>query len=236
MISCPFSLRYCLLFILIAIDAGTIWSQSDVPLILDSGVDVNLKVGGGFILNAGMRYRDIMIADLGEAPIASDSRFLQFSSNLNYQIGFYDRLGGGVMFRSNSVGKDGVSNEFRITQEYIHVKKYNALRLAHRFKLDQRTFESLSPEFRFRYRFSLDMPLNGLKLDPGEFYALISTETLLNNGTAFAPEWDQRFNLAIGNQVLENMKGQVDIQYRGEDFTARTKNRIFLIVSLIISL
>lgn len=236
MISSPFSLRYCILIVLLTYCTGVMWSQADLPLVFDSGVDVNYKTGEAFTVNAGLRYRDVVVADLGKAPIAPNSRFLQFSSNVNYQLGFSDRIGGGLMYRFNSIGKDGISNEFRITQEYIHIFKYEALRLAHRLKLDQRTFEALSPEFRFRYRISLDMPLNGLKLDPGEFYALISAETLLNSGTAFEPEWDQRINLSIGNQILENIKLQIDAQYRGEDFTSATKNQIFLIASLIIGL
>lgn len=211
-------------------------SQSRVPLVLDSGISVNLKLDKGFTLNASMGYRDLLVSDIGETPLAPDSRHLQLATNLNYQLGFYDRLGGGCMYRFNSVGKDGVSNELRLSQEYIHVRKYAVVRLAHRLKLDQRIFKTLSTEYRFRYRISIDLPLNGVKLDPGEFYALASTETLLNAGQAFTPDWDQRFNLGIGNQVNKAVKGQFDLQYRADSFSKGTLSRFFLVAAVIVGL
>ena len=211
-------------------------AQSQVPLVLDSGISVNLKLNKGFTLNAGLGYRDLLVSDIGDSPLAPDSRHLQLATNLNYQLGFYDRLGGGFMYRFNSVGKDGVSNELRLSQEYIHVRKFTVMRLAHRLKLDQRIFKSLSTEYRFRYRISIDLPLNGVKLDPGEFYALASTETLLNLGQAFTPDWDQRFNLGIGNQVNKAVKGQFDLQYRADSFSKGTLSRVFLVAAVIVGL
>jgi hypothetical protein len=234
MISFRFS-RAILLALLLG-HSGVLFSQSQLPLVLDSGVDVNKKFASGFTLNMGARYRDLLVSDLGSRPLAPNSRHLQLSTNLNYQLGLYDRLGGGLMYRFNSVGKDGISNELRFTQEYIHITQINAVRLAHRLKSDQRLFKSLSTEFRFRYRLSADFPLNGLKLDPGEFYALIATETLLNSGEAFKPEWDQRFNLAFGNQITPFVKAQLDLQYRAESFSNQLQNQIFLFTSVIVGL
>ena len=231
-----FPSRQAIILMLLLGWSGVLFSQISVPFVLDSGVDVNKKLKNGFTLNLGIGYRNLLFADLGSSPVAANSRHMQISTNLNYQLGFYDRLGGGLMYRFNSIGKEGISNELRFTQEYIHVIQLNAVRLAHRLKLDQRTFRSLSTEFRFRYRVSVDFPLNGLKLDPGEFYILVSTETLLLSGQAFKPEWDQRVNLAIGNQVTQTLKGQVDLQYRAEGFSNELQNQIFLVVALIVGL
>ena len=140
------------------------------------------------------------------------------------------------MYRFNTVGDSDAVNELRSTQQYTYGRRYNSLRIVHRLKLDQRFRDSRATVHRFRYRLSADLPLAGLKLDTGEFYIVASLETLLNAASADRPEWDERFVLGLGNQILADLKIQLDIEYRIEAFNINRDQRIFVITALVYNL
>jgi len=82
----------------------------------------------------------------------------------------------------------------------------------------------------------LDVPLNGLELDTGEWYVLASTESLLNLSKQASAMWDQRITMGIGRQWTTNIKIQMEAEYRWEDYVNISERRAFLRFSCIYQL
>ncbi|MGB5274038.1 MAG: DUF2490 domain-containing protein, partial [Flavobacteriaceae bacterium] len=100
---------------------------------------------------------------------------------------------------------------------------------------EQRISPSLT-RHRFRYRFAIDLPLNGEKLDVGEAYLVVATEALQTSSRGRAPSFDQRLTSLIGWQIGPEAKWQIGMEYRAEDYFKDTETILFLLSSLVFSL
>jgi len=89
---------------------------------------------------------------------------------------------------------------------------------------------------RFRYRFTLDFPLEGEKVDVNEAYLILNTEALLNAARGRKAKYDQRFTAALGWLLDEKAQLQAGLEYRLENYTGNTQTVLFLNSSLIFSL
>ena len=101
----------------------------------------------------------------------------------------------------------------RLIQQYAIVSRFSNFRLGHRFSADQ-TFSSLdAPTFRFRYRITFDLPLNGQKPDAKESYFKINHEYL---SILQAKELDLEIRLipAYGYLISDQNKIEAGIDYR----------------------
>lgn len=213
--------------IVLCIFLGVNLCYSQTPGLWETELAVNTKINNRWSLNLGTSNRNTFSNDLGNTPLQLKTNHLQFEINTAYEVGFYSKLGAGVMYRFNTIANKNAENELRITEQFSLAKYYNALRMVHRFKWDQR-IKTSETVHRFRYRFSTDFPLQGLQLDPQEFYLILSTETLLNAGASIKPAWDQRVVTALGYQLSKPIKLQFDVEYRVEDFV-NPGSRWFLI-------
>ncbi len=82
-------------------------------------------------------------------------------------------IGGGYLAR---ISENGIRH--RAIQQISISRNYPSFRLSHRISMDQ-SFGMQNPaEFRFRYRLSSEIPLQGQSLDPGEFFLKLSNEYL----------------------------------------------------------
>lgn len=105
----------------------------------------------------------------------------------------------------------------RIIQQYALVKRLRNFRLNHRFRTDQTFTDQEKIEIRFRYRLSFEIPLNGLTLDPDEFYLLVSNEpifSLQNQGF----EVENRLVFGMGKLYSNGQKLEWSIDYRTDGF------------------
>jgi hypothetical protein len=126
------------------------------------------------------------------------------------------------------------SYELRITEQFNYNKKLPfGVRYGHRIRSEQRIFEN-ETIFRQRYRFAIDFPLNGEKLEVGEAYFVGAFEGLLSLGKLSKPEIDQRTTAQIGWQLSENLKLQTGLEYRFEAFNIKTQNLLFILTSAIL--
>jgi len=73
--------------------------------------------------------------------------------------------------------RDGNSIHRSILQ-YSFVNKSTLGLMAHRLTTDQTFSNRFATEYRLRYRISLEVPLSGSKVNPGEFYLKLQTEGL----------------------------------------------------------
>ncbi|TDE09237.1 DUF2490 domain-containing protein [Dyadobacter psychrotolerans] len=91
----------------------------------------------------------------------------------------------------------------RLIQQFSNVKDLEVFINAHRIVLDETFSSGTPPEFRLRYRFGAETPLNGRQIDPREFYGKVNNEYL---GLLARQEADLeiRASLARGYNVTDD--------------------------------
>jgi hypothetical protein len=149
----------------------------------------------------------------------SDSENPQFSHYRTDIMGFFDRsLKPGVsvalgLFHRFQENEDGN----RIIQQLALLQKSRVVRINHRFRTDQ-TFTRNKPlEVRFRYRLSVEVPLQGDEVDPGELYFLSSAESIFSHqGGNF--EIENRLVASLGKFFNKTEKLEWGFDYRTDGY------------------
>ncbi|MGS2725457.1 DUF2490 domain-containing protein [Psychroserpens sp. BH13MA-6] len=137
----------------------------------------------------------------------------------------------GIMLRNRRFFDSNSSNEFRLTQQYNIKSLYRTLRFGHRFRSEQRFYNNFTA-FRFRYRFAIDVPLQGLKLDYGETYFVITNEGLLTTSNILKPELEYRISPNIGLLLSEELNLDFGLELRLDKFNLAVKETLFFYSSI----
>ncbi len=217
------------LFFLLLLCCFDIVAQNDFEALGESSFAVNHKVSQNYGINIALRSRYYLYKN-DELTITQRQLDLVHFSNfkLNYK---YD-LSLGLQYRNRDLFSNSL-NELRLTEQFNYKKRSFGLRYGHRFRTEQRILKT-DIIFRQRYRFAVDFPLNGEKLDSGETYFVGSIEGLLSLSKHDAPEIDYRTTAQIGWQLTEDLKLQTGLEYRLEAFNIKAENSIFILTSAIL--
>lgn len=211
---------------------GTILAQGNLTGYWQPQFAINYDVNEVYSHNFSVANRNYIIDDselLLKTRQIDLAHFSRFKTKDNQSIA----LGIQYRFRSNF---DGGDNELRITQQFNVTSKPLSVRYGHRFRSEQRITESLTTH-RFRYRFAMDFPLMGEKLDLGEPYFVGSFENLLSVAKGTSSQYDVRLSGQIGWQLDHGLKLQAGVEYRMEEFTSGLpQNVVFLLTSAQLSL
>lgn len=132
----------------------------------------------------------------------------------------------GLMFRNRSVFEDS-SNEIRFTQQYNRKSIFKTLRFGHRIRSEQRFYDNYTA-FRFRYRLALDLPLQGLKLDVGETYLVLTNEALLTSAKINKPELEYRISPSFGVLLSKDLNFEFGVELRLDKINIKTDETVFL--------
>lgn len=194
-------------------------------------IALNYKVTGAYSHNFSIQNRNFIYDD---SAVQLRVRQFDFSHFSNYKIQDNQSIALGVLYRSRSVFDSG-SNELRLTQQYNFQSRPYIVRYGHRLRSEQRITNSKTVH-RFRYRFSMDFPLKGEKLDIGEPYFVGNLESLLSVAKMDQPQYDTRFTLNFGWQLTAKTKFQIGSEYRLEDFNQDLEQVLFFLTTLNISL
>lgn len=206
-------------------------AQSEFEGLGESSFAVNKQISSDYKINFSLRSRYYFYQDNGLNFNNRQIDLVHFSTlNLDYN----HSLSMGVQYRIRE-SIDGESDELRLTQQFNYTKKDGALRYGHRLRFEQRILDQLTI-FRGRYRFALDLPLNGEKLDVGEGYLVSSMEGLISVGKQIRPELDHRTTTQIGWLISETLKLQFGLEYRFEAFNIDTEEKLFILTSAILKL
>ena len=208
------------------------WAQENLTAYWQPQISLNYKVAKNYSHNFSFANRSYLYQD---EDFQFNARQIDISHFSNLKVGDNQSFGLGVQYRFREVFEDGKSNELRFTQQYNIVQKSRSLRFGNRFRAEQRITTSQTIH-RFRYRLALDFPLQGVQLDVGESYLIVSTESLLSAAKASKPEYDQRITAHLGWLLSERTKLQVGSEYRFENYAQNTENVLFLLTGLIVSL
>ncbi|WP_400075236.1 DUF2490 domain-containing protein [Winogradskyella sp. R77965] len=206
-----------------------LFSQSDFEGLGETSFSLNHKVSGDYKINFAVRSRYYLYQD---NDFNFENRQLDMVHFSTLNLDYNHSLSLGVQYRLRE-SIDGGSNELRLTQQFNYTKRNLALRFGHRVRFEQRILENLTI-LRSRYRFALDFPLNGEKLDVGENYLITSMETLLSHSKKIKPELDNRTTVHLGWLVSETLKMQFGLEYRFEALNIKTEEKLFILTSLIL--
>lgn len=124
----------------------------------------------------------------------------RFTPNFSGGMGYMHRFEGGRQI-------------FRTLQQIAFNGNWSGLIYAHRLRTDQTFSENEAPEFRLRYRFGLEIPLNGARLDDKEFYIRTNNEHIASiQSTEFA--YEIRLLGMLGYRFSKNLRIESGIDYR----------------------
>ena len=108
------------------------------------------------------------------------------------------------------------SNAYRTTQQVSYSKRSSSIRFAHRIRTDQTYRLAFNTIWRFRYRYSIELPLQGADLNDNEFYLISSAEVLFITSKG-QTNFQQRLSGSLGYFINNRNKFEIGIDYRATD-------------------
>ncbi len=219
------------LFFMVVVLGFQLQGQSDFKSFGESEFAVNHKFSQDYKVNFKLGTRYYLYEDNN---FYSKVRQIDVAHFSTFSLTFNHSLSLGIQYRNRDWFEES-SNELRLTQQFNYTKKHFSKRFGHRLRLEERIFDS-STTYRLRYRFALDFPLNGERVDIGEAYMVTSMEALWSMNKLIAPELDHRTNVQLGWQLTKTFKLQTGLQYRFEALNINTENRLFILTSGILKI
>lgn len=210
-------MKKMLLFLLI-LCGGYLHSSAQVQQRFFTGIFPELsltrKVSDRHKLNFKVENQRVIFDNLD-----SDSENPQFSHYRTDIMAFFDRslkpgmsIAAGLFHRFQE-NEDGN----RIIQQFALTQKTRSVRINHRFRTDQTFTRNEALEVRFRYRLSVEVPLAGETIDPGEFYFLTSAETIFSQ-QAGDFEIENRLAASLGKFYDKTRKLEWGVDYRTDGY------------------
>lgn len=193
-------------------------------------ISLNHKVNKNYEYNFGFEKRSILYR---KNAVEFKVRQFDLSHFSTFTIFHNQKLSLGVMYRYADEFEE-TQNEVRFTEQYNFTYNPHVIRYGHRVRAEQH-IKSENTIHRFRYRFALDFPLSGEKLDIGESYMVTSAEMLYSIANNIVPELDTRLNLEIGWLLNNNFKLQTGLEYRLENFNNQPGHILMLLTEAAIS-
>lgn len=211
---------------------GILFCQGQMVSFWEPQVSLNYKVTSTYSHNFSVVNRNYVYES---NTLQLRTRHLELAHFSTLKIRDNQSWSLGVMYRFRNIFEEERNNELRFTEQYNITHGAYRIRFGHRLRLEQR-FGNERLIHRFRYRFAMDIPLEGDKLDIGESFLVGSTESVLSISNSDRPSYDQRLSLAIGWLLIDRVTFQTGVEYRIEDYTLESNNLLFLNSSLVFSL
>lgn len=225
------SSKNLVLFVFLAFMAFSTKAQDDFSSFLEPEISVNWNRPNRWSFNFAFGNRDIFYKNEETQFTVQHVELTHFTS---YEVGFYGKVSLGLRYRFREMFDNSNQDEIRVVQQYSRERSYNRVALAHRFRLEERFRERTT--FRNRYRFSVEFPLNGDRVDKNEFFLVTETEALWSLGKNEIPSFEQRFSTSLGRSISRDMKLELGTEYRLDDYTNDTAGELFFYTQLSISI
>ncbi len=187
-------------------------------------------------VNTSMENTWIELAE--DKPSVTDFYLTTFSlqAGAAFQLTNDVNLSGGYQFGWRDIDEEERNIEHRALQQLTYTQRLGKYRARARFRTEQRFFrnDDYVVEHRWRLRTSLDFPLQGEQLDPGETYLNAQVEWLAN--VFEADPWffrDSRPYVGLGWLISEHYRLENGLEWRirrsganGEDYRQRIIYRL----------
>ncbi len=213
------------------LNASLGFSQENFTAFWQPSVAVNYDLTSTYSHNFSVQNRNFIYEDETATLNTRQVDVVHFS---NLRIRENQSIALGILYRFRDVFENS-SNELRLTQQYNIQNRPLSVRYGHRLRSEQR-ISTIRTVHRFRYRFSLDFPLKGEKLDIGEPYLVGNLENLLSVAKSLKPQYDLRLTAHIGWKLSQKTKVQIGSEYRFEDYGQNLENVFFILTNLNFSL
>lgn len=120
-------------------------------------------------------------------------------------------------------------NTHRPIQQISILQRASRFRIGHRIRTDQTFVKEAEILWRARYQIKGQIPLQGVKLDPGEQYLIFSNE-LIYMYQSGEDDLENRLTAALGFYFNDKNKFEIGIDYRTDDYLVkdRFRNRLWL--------
>lgn len=217
--------------LLVFLGWGQIVAQENLTGYWQPSIAVNYGVTETYSHNFSVQNRNYVYNDERSQLSVRQLDFVHFS---NLKLQDNQSIALGILYRFRETF-DGGANELRLTQQYNITSKPFVIRYGHRLRSEQR-ITSVRVTHRFRYRFTVDFPLRGEKLDVGEPYLVTNLESLLSTAKEKQPQYDARLTMHLGWKLSERIKFQFGAEYRTEDFAQDLEHVLFFLSTLNVSL
>lgn len=148
-----------------------------------------------------------------DADVGYFHNLTDFQGFLGTKINPFIDVAGGYQYRVNSLG----DNSHRTIQQISFLQLPGTYKVGHRVRADQTFSPFEKSEYRFRYRISFELPIEGKSLDPGEFYLVFSDE-IIYSYQARESGIENRIVASLGHLSKEKQKFQAGIDYRTDRF------------------
>ncbi len=198
-------------------------SQNKPSIRWEPGVSFTKKVNSRWAYNISLMGRQ-RFTNYGEGENNVKTDRWEIKGFGTYTLFGSKKLSLGYMYRELDPFEPESGFEHRITQQFAFLARYKGLRLANKFRIEQRirSFDYLT---RLRYAISSDFPLNGESLDPGEFY-LIAGNELVYSFTSKEDELENRLSFGIGKLIKDGQKLQFQVVSRNSDLISSVRDHI----------
>ncbi|MGB5647325.1 MAG: DUF2490 domain-containing protein [Muriicola sp.] len=211
---------------------STARAQEDYIVYLQPQFSMNYKVAPYYYHNFSLSSRNFIFQN---ENLQFEGRHLDLSHFSTFKTGVGTSFAAGLLYRFRESFDASMDNEIRFTQQFNVTTSPYKVRYGHRIRMEQRIVPT-STTHRFRYRFALDVPLAGEKVDLKEAYLILNTEALLSVARGISPQLDQRISATIGWLLTEQLQLQTGLEHRWENYTRLTQPVLFLTSTLIFSL
>lgn len=207
--------RFIKIFIWAVVYIGNgifIKAQTPVNIKIEPQVSLSWKLNNRWDINgklSGMQY-----AFSVPMKESRNGLFEKYETQLfsNYQLFGRKKASLGYVFRQSDPFEKAIDIENRLTAQFAIWSYAHKVRIAHRFRAEQR-FKDTGFSERIRYRLSTDFPINGRELDEGEAYFVASNESLLEIDQK-TTGYENRLNAGIGWLLKNKQKIQFLPGYR----------------------
>lgn len=206
-------------------------AQENFSLYNEPEISVEVETNSQWSYDFGVAHRRVIYAKEAYVFVAKNIELSQFTY---YKIGKYSKIGLGLEYKFTELFSETAHDKFLIMQQFNYGKKYNALKIAHRFRVEERFQEKFS--LRPRYRLSVGTSLGQDKKAVSGYSLTAMTETLLILSKYNAPRIDQRFGISVGKGVSKNVAIELGLEYQYEDYAQNPEVDVFIRSGISISL
>ncbi len=163
---------------------------------------------------------DLYHPDNGQFDYSYDQTDIQLY--LEGRINPFLKTAGGYQYRLDGDG----DNSNRMIQQVALLQRKTGFRLGHRLRTDQTIYSSDPVNWRFRYRLSAEIPLEGQSLDEGEIYLLLSGEPIYSLQDA-SSNLEARLTASVGYSLNNTSNLEMGLDYRMISLLDNLSRKIF---------
>lgn len=203
------------------------------PLFAEPSINVGFGLASRWSANTALVWRQ----QLGSFQ---ESRYQGFSQTdvielqlfVNYQLLGSRRIAFGYLYGAEEPFLNQNTHEHRLMQQFSF-RLGNAFSWMNRVRIEQRISEGQFRN-RLRYRFNVERPLSGAKIDAGEFYAVAGNELLYT--FTFQPgedRFDNRLGAGLGYLFKNGHKLQMEFQHRWQRIGSAGQNHALHILMAV---